>query len=203
MVACKASPARKADGNKLAGEAFTYLSTFAETDGALTMQPEFYRIPDRVSVGRLVSLRKIASLILFLTIMTFPAASRADQHQGTSPVGLWKTEDAEIEIFEVDGKLNGKIAALNKQYTSDGIEKTDISNPDPAKRSRPLIGMIFMSGFTPGGIGRWDHGTIYDPKTGNTYASFLEYNGGETLKLRGYIGISLIGRTTVWTKVKE
>jgi len=171
--------------------------------GTLTVQPEFYRILDGESVAWLVTLRKIASSILFLAIVTLPAASRADQHQGSSPVGLWKTEDAEIEIFEVDGKLSGKIAALNKQYTSDGIEKTDISNPDPAKRSRPLIGLIFMSGFTPGGTGRWDHGTIYDPKTGNTYASFLEYNGGETLKLRGYIGISLIGRTAVWTKVKE
>ena len=167
------------------------------------MQPRFCRISDRESVCRLFILRKIASLILFLALVTLPVANRADQNQGMSPVGLWKTEDAEIEIFEVDGKLNGKIAALNKQYTSDGIEKTDISNPDPAKRSRPLIGLIFMSGFTPEGSGRWDHGTIYDPKTGNTYASFIDYNGGDTLKLRGYIGISLIGRTAVWTKVKE
>lgn len=167
------------------------------------MQPRFCRIPDRESIGRLFSLREIASLIIFLALVTLPVASRADENQGMSPVGLWKTEDAEIEIFEVDGKLSGKIAALNKQYTSDGVEKTDISNPDPAKRSRPLVGLIFMSGFTPEGSGRWDHGTIYDPKTGNTYASFLEYNGGDTLKLRGYIGISLIGRTAVWAKVKE
>ena len=167
------------------------------------MQPRSCRSSDRESVSRLFSLRKIASLIFVLALVTLPVTSRADQNQGMSPVGLWKTEDAEIEIFEVDGKLSGKIAALNKQYTSDGIEKTDIFNPDPAKRSRPLIGLIFMSGFTPEGSGRWDHGTIYDPKTGNTYASFIDYNGGDTLKLRGYIGISLIGRTAVLTKAKE
>jgi len=165
------------------------------------MLSEFYRISVRRLVGWYFSLRKAASFALFLASASLPVASKADQ--GSPPVGLWKAEDGQIEIFEVDGKLNGKIAALNKEYTTDGIEKTDISNPDPTKKSRPLIGLVFMTGFTPEGSGRWDHGTVYDPKTGNTYASFLEYTGGDTLKLRGYIGISLIGRTAVWTKVKE
>jgi uncharacterized protein (DUF2147 family) len=165
------------------------------------MQSEFYRISVRRLVDLYFSLRKAASFALFLASACLPVASKADQ--GSPPVGLWKSEDAQIEIFQEGGKLNGKIAALNKEYTADGIEKTDLSNPDPTKKSRPLIGLIFMTGFTPEGSGRWDHGTIYDPKTGNTYASFLEYTGGDTLKLRGYIGISLIGRTAVWTKVKE
>jgi uncharacterized protein (DUF2147 family) len=166
------------------------------------MRKEFNRISDRGLIATYLSFRKLVSLTLVLASSAiFSLAAKADQ--GSSPVGLWKTEDAQIEIFEADGKLSGKIAALNKEYTSDGIEKTDISNPDPAKRSRPLIGLIFMTGFTPEGPGKWDHGTVYDPKTGHTYASFLEYDGGDTLKLRGYIGISLIGRTAVWTKVKE
>ena len=166
------------------------------------MQTEFNRIPDRGLIALCVSFRKFATFTLVLASSAIlPIAGKADQ--GTPPVGLWKTEDAQIEIFEEDGKLSGKIAALNKEYTSDGVEKTDISNPDPAKRSRPLLGLVFMSGFTPEGSGRWDHGTVYDPKTGHTYASFLEYDGGDTVKLRGYIGISLIGRTAVWTKVKE
>jgi uncharacterized protein (DUF2147 family) len=165
------------------------------------MQSEFYRISVRGLIRLYVSLRKAASFALLLASASLPVASKADQ--ASPPVGLWKAEDGQIEIFEVDGKLNGKIAALSKEYTTDGIEKTDLSNPDPTKKNRPLIGLVFMTGFTPEGSGRWDHGTIYDPKTGNTYASFLEYSGGDTLKLRGYIGISLIGRTAVWTKVKE
>jgi len=166
------------------------------------MQKEFNRIPDRGLIAAYFTFRKFVSLTLVLASSAiFSIAGKAEQ--GSSPVGLWKTEDAQIEIFEADGKLSGKIAALNKEYMSDGIEKTDISNPDPAKRSRPLIGLVFMTGFTPEGSGKWDHGTVYDPKTGHTYASFLEYDGGDTLKLRGYIGISLIGRTAVWTKVKE
>jgi uncharacterized protein (DUF2147 family) len=166
------------------------------------MQEEFYRIRDRRLIAANVTFRKFASLTLaVVSSAVFWITAKAEE--ANSPVGLWKTEDAQIEIFEADGKLSGKIAALNKEYTTDGIEKTDISNPDPAKRKRPLIGLVFMMGFTPEGPGKWDHGTVYDPKTGHTYASFLEYDGGDTIKLRGYIGVSLIGRTAVWTKVKE
>ena len=169
--------------------------------GTLAVQSETNSTPDRGLIGLYTGLGKTAAVALLLASAILSGASSADE--GTAPVGLWKTQDAEIEIFEVDGTLSGKIAALNKEYTSDRIEKTDISNPDPAKRSRPLIGLVFMSGFTPEGSGKWDHGTVYDPKSGNTYSSFLEYSGGDTLKLRGYIGISLLGRTAVWTKVKE
>jgi uncharacterized protein (DUF2147 family) len=166
------------------------------------MQTEFNRITERGLTGLPVILRKCTAFALVAASLAISlVVARAEQ--GSSPVGLWKTEDAQIEIYEVDGKLSGKIATLNKQYMTDGIEKTDISNPDPEKRSRPLIGLVFMTGFTPEGSGRWDHGTVYDPKTGHTYASFLEYDGGDTLRLRGYIGISLIGRTAVWTKVKD
>jgi uncharacterized protein (DUF2147 family) len=163
------------------------------------MHSEYRQVQREALLSWFTQLRKSISWTLLLLLI--PVVSRADEPN--SPVGFWKTEDAKIEIFEVDGKLSGKIASLNKQYTTDGVEKTDIRNPDPAKRSRPLVGLVFMTGFTPGGPGRWDHGVIYDPKTGNTYASFLEYDGGDTLKLRGYIVISLIGRTAIWTKAKE
>jgi uncharacterized protein (DUF2147 family) len=166
------------------------------------MQKEFNRISERGLIVAHVTLRKFVLLALALASSAILSIA-AKANEGSSPVGLWKTQDAQVEIFEADGTLSGKIAALNKEYTTDGIEKTDISNPDPAKRKRPLVGLVFMTGFTREGSGRWDHGTVYDPKTGNTYASFLEYDGGDTLKLRGYIGISLIGRTAVWTKVKE
>jgi uncharacterized protein (DUF2147 family) len=60
-----------------------------------------------------------------------------------------------------------------------------------------------MSGFTKKTDTRWEEGTIYDPKTGNTYSSLLELDGAETIKVRGYIGISLIGRTAVWTRAQS
>lgn len=198
MAVFKTSPG----GNKLAGKRLIEVDTVSKKEWTLAMSSDLNRFSGRglkfVSKG----LQNVGPLILALLLAALaPVPAKADGD--IAPVGLWKNEDAQIEIFEVDGKLNGKIAALNKQYTTDGIEKTDISNPDPTKRSRPLIGLVFMTGFTQQGPGHWGHGTIYDPKTGNTYASTLEYDGGETLKVRGYIGISLIGRSVVWTKVKE
>jgi uncharacterized protein (DUF2147 family) len=138
--------------------------------------------------------------LLLLLLITAPLGVRAAE--GTSPVGVWKNEDAKIEIFKDGGKLHGKIAALNEKYTEDGQKKTDINNPDPAKRERPLIGLVVMKGISPDGPNKWDGGTAYDPKTGNTYSVSLQYDGGNTLKVRGYLRVSLVGRTEVWTKAE-
>jgi uncharacterized protein (DUF2147 family) len=139
---------------------------------------------------------KISScLLLFLGVLSTVRAADI-----TSPVGLWKNEDATFEIFEDQGKLSGKIVSMREPQTADGKEKTDIHNPDASKRGRPIIGLEFMSGFTKKTDSRWVDGKIYDPKTGNTYSSLLELDGADAIKVRGYIGISLIGRTAVWTR---
>ena len=118
-----------------------------------------------------------------------------------SPVGIWKNDDATFEIFENQGKLSGKIVALREPRTPEGKDKTDIHNPDAAKRERPIIGLVFLSGFTQKSQTRWENGTIYDPKSGNTYSCYMELDGPEKIKMRGFLGISLLGRTQVWTRV--
>ena len=120
----------------------------------------------------------------------------------TSAIGLWKNEDATFEIFEDGGKLSARIVALSEPKTPEGKVKTDIHNPDPSKRDRPIIGMVFMSGFSRKSDTRWDNGTIYDPKSGNTYSSFLELVSRDRINVRGFIGISLIGRTQAWTRTR-
>ena len=59
-----------------------------------------------------------------------------------------------------------------------------------------------MSGFSRKSDTRWDSGTIYDPKSGSTYSCFMELDGPDRIKVRGFIGISLIGRTDVWTRAQ-
>jgi uncharacterized protein (DUF2147 family) len=90
---------------------------------------------------------------------------------------------------------------LKEAQTPEGKQKLDIHNPDPSKRERPIVGLVFMSGFSRKSDMRWEDGTIYDPKTGNTYSGSMELEGPETIKVRGFVGISLIGRTDVWTRV--
>jgi uncharacterized protein (DUF2147 family) len=149
--------------------------------------------------ARGVLMGKILSCLL-LSLCVLSAARAADI---ASPVGFWKNEDATFEIFEDQGKLRGKIVAMREPKTADGKEKTDIHNPDASKRGRPIVGLEFMSGFTKKTDARWADGTIYDPKTGNTYSSLLELDGPGAIKVRGYIGISLIGRTAIWTRAQS
>ncbi len=120
-----------------------------------------------------------------------------------SAVGVWRNEDATFEIFENQGRLSGKIISLKEPQTPEGKEKLDIHNPDPSKRERPIVGLVFMSGFSRKSDARWEDGTIYDPKSGNTYSGSMELEGPETIKVRGFIGISLMGRTDVWTRVRN
>jgi uncharacterized protein (DUF2147 family) len=138
-----------------------------------------------------------AFAILGSALITLGRLGAADSH---SVLGLWKNEDATFEIFENEGKLGAKIVALREPLAPDGKAKTDVHNPDASKHGRPIVGMVFMSGFTPVGSGKWEHGTIYDPKSGNTYSCNMELEGSDKIKVRGFIGISLIGRVDVWTK---
>ena len=77
---------------------------------------------------------------------------------------------------------------------------TDVNNPEASMRNRPLIGLEILSGFEYAGDGRWTGGTIYDPDNGKTYRCKLRLVDRDTLEVRGYIGISLIGRTEVWKR---
>jgi uncharacterized protein (DUF2147 family) len=160
----------------------------------------FLRIVEQKA--RMIRLFPKSRWLSLLLLFVAPAPLPIRAAESASPIGLWKAEDAKIEIFDEEGKLAGRIAGLDEKYTKDGQQKTDIRNPDPSKRDRPLIGLVFMRGFTPAGPGKWERGTVYDPKTGNTYSASLEYDGGKTLKLRGYLLVSLIGRTAVWTKAE-
>ena len=123
-------------------------------------------------------------------------------------LGTWTTEGGKsrVEIFECGRRLCGKILSLRDPVYSDpkdgpvGHPKTDRNNPDPSRRTDPIAGLTIMRGFAPDGPGVWDDGTIYDPENGKTYQCKATLDGRNRLKVRGYIGISLIGRTTVWTR---
>ena len=141
----------------------------------------------------------LAILVLCVLLCFRTSEVRAE---GLSPLGLWENEDATFQIFESAGKLGAKIVALKVPKTPDGKEKTDIHNPDPARRGIPIIGLVFMSGFAKKSATRWEGGTIYDPKSGNTYSCSMELESPNQIKVRGFIGLELIGRTDHWSRVK-
>lgn len=107
-------------------------------------------------------------------------------------------KSAKIQVYKAkDGKFYGKITWL-REPNKNGKPKVDEKNPDVAKRTQPVLGLLLLKGFEKDGDNTYHEGTIYDPKNGKTYSCKIKRNGNN-LDLRGYIGISLIGRTTTWT----
>ena len=97
--------------------------------------------------------------------------------------------------------LSGVIAG--SPNASEERPDTDEKNPDPALRDRPLIGLELFAGFEYKGKGKWKGGTIYDPNSGKTYQCIITRVDANTLKVRGFIGVSLLGRTELWTRVPD
>ncbi len=118
-------------------------------------------------------------------------------------LGTWynDTKDAKVEIYKgKDGKYHGKIVWL-KEPNRDGKPKVDKFNSNDKLRTRPVMGLIILSGFQAQKDGKtYEDGTIYDPKNGKTYSCKITQTENDKLNIRGFIGISLIGRTTVWTR---
>src|ERR1700747_662606 len=85
-------------------------------------------------------------LLLCLLGLWLLASDRSFGVGVASPLGQWKNEDATFEVFENEGKLSGRIVDL-KEPLREGKPKVDIHNSDPSKRSRPIMGMVFMYGF--------------------------------------------------------
>ena len=137
-----------------------------------------------------------AVAIVLLPLIAWSSASDVE--------GRWLSGDGDgwIEIERVGNSLVGKIAGSPNDKPGDSPRFDDL-NPDPALRDRPLLGMTILSGFTYEGDGRWTGGRIYDPNSGKTYRATIRQINANKLKLRGYIGISLFGRSDTWTRDDE
>jgi len=115
-------------------------------------------------------------------------------------IGTWVSNGnkAKIHIYKSGNKYQGKIIWL-KEPNKDGKPKTDKKNPDPKLRNTPVIGLIVLRNFVYDD-GEWTDGDIYDPSSGKEYSCKITMPDKNTLKVRGYIGISLLGRTEVWKR---
>lgn len=145
---------------------------------------------------------KLAALVALLVAVT-PALGQ--KFTADMILGKWLNEDkdAHIEISKDAGKYFGKIVWLRDPIdTLTGKPKIDDKNSDKALQSRPVLGLEILKDFTFDGEDEWSEGTIYDPKNGKTYDCYMEIGVTGILKIRGYIGISWIGRTTYWTRVE-
>ncbi len=136
-------------------------------------------------------------------LLTMISLSHADEMPNIH--GTWLSGDGSgdgwIDVTVTPAGLSGVIEG--SANADEGRPDTDEKNPDPALRNRPLIGLQLFEGFDYAGNGRWTGGTIYDPNSGKTYRCIVTYVDHNTLKVRGYIGVSLLGRTETWTRKQD
>jgi len=125
----------------------------------------------------------------------------------SSPVGTWRTisdkDDMQrslVQIWEHDGKLFGKIIKIYPRPTDPKELKCDLC--EGSLKNAPTIGLRILWDLRKDDD-QWVDGLILDPENGKTYKCFIELqDGGKKLKVRGFLGVSLIGRTQYWHRVK-
>ena len=142
---------------------------------------------------------KKASLSLLFAL----CANSLFAQEANDILGYWLNEeaDAKIEVFKQDDKFFGKIVWLEEPKYENGEWKLDTENPDENLRHRKKLGLQIMRNLVwDKGDKEWNDGKIYDAREGDTYSLYATLKGKEILNLRGYIGFSLFGKTTSWTR---
>jgi len=143
-------------------------------------------------------LRKTLLLIAFIAFSLQLFAQKKDDILGkwVNPSG-----EGQIEIYKRGEKFFGKLVWIKDPNDEKGKPKTDEKNPNESLRNKPVLGLEILKNFEFDG-GKWQDGTIYDPKSGKTYSCKLTLKEANQLSIRGFIGVSLIGRTEVWKRIK-
>ena len=149
-------------------------------------------------------MKRLLFLFLFLPFLAFRPASddKADDIVGTWLVG---TKTAHVKIFKTGNYYYGKLVWMKNPNDEKGNPRRDIRNPEESERNRTLLNLLLLKGFEYDEDHHWDNGTIYDPKSGKTYDCKIWFENGDTdvLKLRGFLGVSMLGRTDTWTRVRD
>ena len=138
---------------------------------------------------------------VFLLLVTLCITSTYAQK---SVLGKWKSIDDEtgkalgiVEIYEENGKIYGKIIDIlipkDRNKTCQNCEGED--------KGKPILGLTVIKGLKKDGD-EYNGGHILDPKHGKLYKCYLNLENEDKLKIRGYVGISLFGRTQYWHRIK-
>lgn len=146
-------------------------------------------------------LQKWKSALFVLLLLFF-----LESLKGQSPVGIWKTIDdvsgkerGTVEIYEKAGIVYAKVIGTFPK-PGEPADPQCIACKGERKNQR-VIGMEIMRGLKKSGD-EWSGGTILDPESGNEYSCYIKLLSPDKLKIRGYIGFSLFGRSQYWYRIK-
>ncbi|MEM9060837.1 MAG: DUF2147 domain-containing protein [Pseudomonadota bacterium] len=148
--------------------------------------------------------------VLLIVGLAAPAAARSVEDDA---VGYWLTENGKAIVHFTpceDGVASaakpgicGQIVWTENPRDETGALKRDAQNPDEALRDRAICGLPLVGDLKLASGNQLKDGWIYNPRSGDTFGAEAELVSAEKLKLRGFLGISLLGQSQVWTRVKD
>lgn len=153
-------------------------------------------VPGRRAVGGKVGAAFLTGLLVLAAQWSLALAA--------DPQGVWLTEDkdAALTITTCGSRLCGRIIWLESATGKGGSVRKDQHNPDPAKRTQRICGLLVINDLVSSGPNTWA-GNVYNPEDGKTYSGNITVLSDQALKLRAYIGLPIFGRSQTWTRVNN
>lgn len=141
------------------------------------------------------------TLMLLVSIVSFA------QQPADKIIGQWESVDGEVklkfDIFKQDGKYFGKLLWASNMYEADGkTPKKDFNNPDKSLQDRSRKGIINVTNLKYDD-GEYSGGKLYNPSDGDTYSLNAKMKSANELHFRGYLGISLLGKTMKFKRINQ
>lgn len=144
--------------------------------------------------------------VFFATLMLLVSLTVFAQQPADKIIGKWESIDGDIklrfDIFKQDGKYHGKLLWASNMFEADGkTPKKDFKNPDKALQSRSRQGIVNITNLKFE-KGEYSGGKLYNPSEGDTYSLNAKLKTANELHFRGYLGISLLGKTMKFKRIE-
>lgn len=144
-----------------------------------------------------------------ITLLFVSLSVGAQNWKQSDYIGKWRTYDdktgkpnGKIELYLSNGTIYAKVLEGPYVYDANGKLAKDVKNPDPKQKTRLIKGMNFLFDFTWNPENKtWVKGRVYDSRSGKTWSAKLELVDKNKIKLTGYMGITLFGKSVHWTRL--
>lgn len=145
---------------------------------------------------------KIMMRLTFFLLALFQLSSLTAQVNSNAIVGIWESEakDAKMEIYSSGETFNATLLWGAQIVNADGSSKKDSYNPDESMRDRELVGSVMIKGLRFEDD-EWENGRVYNNANGKWYKCYVWMEEGQ-LHLRGYLGMPILGETTIWNRLQ-
>lgn len=146
----------------------------------------------------------VRALVASAALSMMPVVALAERPADPA-YGYWLTENrkAIVRIEPCGTDTCGRMVWVENAIDDSGQLKRDVKNTDVAKRQRPICGLELVGGLMKADEGTWQDGWLYNPRDGATYSAEIRAVSQSELEVRGYLGVSMLGKSQVWTRVGD